>query len=128
MVTLTVTVIIVIHSSTMIIITITVIIIVIIATATLYNKDTPVRRPRTDLPLFQLLRELHLLLDGLHELRVDLHDVDAGPCQLDLARVLAGHGVVPHVPRLEEGRAWLRRCVVWFFFTQVSPFHSHFFG
>lgn len=97
-----VTVLITLITSTIIIITTTTITAVVIATTTSTVRTVPMRRPNTDLPLLQLLRELDLLLDGLHELRVDLHDVDAGPCQLDLARVLPGHGVVSHIPRLEE--------------------------
>ena len=52
------------------------------------------------LPLVQLLRELHLLLDGLEQLAVDLHDVDARLGQLDHGVVLPLHGRVAHVPRL----------------------------
>lgn len=53
----------------------------------------------TYLPLIQLLTQLHLLLDGLQQLAVDLEDVDAGPGQLDFSRVLTSHGLVPNFPR-----------------------------
>ena len=56
----------------------------------------------THLPLVQLAGELHLLLDGLEQLGVDLHHVNPRPRQVDLSGVLPSHRLVPHLPSLRD--------------------------
>jgi len=61
------------------------------------------------LPLLELLGKLDFLLHCLHELTVDLEDVDAGARQLHLHRVPRGESGVPQssrfVQRALPGRA-----------------------